>query len=201
VRRPRVTVRDARPVDVPELVQLWAEARRAAGVAARAMGSASESAVRVRVERAANDADVRLVVAILDDAVVGLACLSREPVAPFEDAMCVRVAYLHVAEAARRRGAGSALVDAAATFAEDVGAPEIMVAVPPSLREANRFYARLALTPGVASRTVPTGVLRRQLSGDHLLTPSSEVVARRRRARADLLSTRPFRAVKAAGDR
>ena len=164
------------------------------------MGSAAESAVRTRVERAALDDDVRLVVAVLDDTVIGLACLSREPIAPFEDAKCVRVAYLHVAEAARRRGAGSALVEAAASFAEEAGAPEIMVAVPPGLREANRFYARLALTPGVANRTVPTGVLRRHLSGDHA-TPASEVVARRRRARADLLSARPFRAAKASGDR
>lgn len=200
MRRPRITVRDARPADVPALVELWAEARRAAGAAARAMGSASENAVRTRVERATHDADVRLVVAVLDDTVVGLACLSREPVAPFEDAICVRVAYLHVAEAARRRGVGSALVEAAATFAEDVGAPEIMVAVPPSLREANRFYARLALTPGVANRTVPTGVLRRQLSGDHL-TPASEVVARRRRARALLPGSRSLRTARASGDR
>jgi GNAT superfamily N-acetyltransferase len=200
VRRPRIVVRDARPADVPELVELWAEARRAAGVAARAMGSAAESAVRSRVERASHDADVRLVVAVHDDAVIGLACLSREPVAPFEDATCVRVAYLHVAEVARRRGAGSALVEAAASFAEEVGAPEIMVAVPPSLREANRFYARLALTPSVANRTVPTGVLRRQLSGEHA-TPASEVVARRRRARAVLPSPRAFRTIKASGDR
>ena len=200
MRRPRIVVRDARPADVPALVELWVEARRAAGLAARAMGSASESAVRARVDRAALDPDVRLVVAVLDDAVIGLACLSREPIAPFEDATCVRVAYLHVAEAARRRGAGSALVEATASFAEDVGAPEIMVAVPPGLREANRFYARLALTPGVANRTVPTGVLRRQLSGDHL-TPASEVVARRRRARAVLPTSRPFRAVKASGER
>ena len=120
-------------------------------------------------------------------------------------ATCVRVAYLHVAESARRRGAGSALVEAAATFAEEVGAPEIMVAVPPTLREANRFYARLALTPGIAHRTVPTGVLRRQLSGE-LVAPggsrdrASEVVARRRRARAVLTGTRALRAVKTSGE-
>jgi GNAT superfamily N-acetyltransferase len=200
VRRPRVTVRDARPADVPVLAELWAEARRVAGVAARAMGSASESAVRTRIDRATHDPDVRLVVAVIDDVVVGLACMSREPVAPFEDATCVRVAYLHVAEAARRRGAGSALVEAAAVFAEEVGAPEIVVAVPPSLREANRFYARLALTPGVASRSVPTSVLRHKLSGDHG-TPASDVVARRRRARAVLPSSRPFRSIRASGER
>jgi GNAT superfamily N-acetyltransferase len=193
-------VRDARPADVPELAELWSEARRVAGAAARAMGSASESAVRTRVERAAHDPDVRLVVAVMDDAVIGLACMSREPVAPFEDATCIRVAYLHVAEAARRRGAGSALVEAAAAFAEEVGTPEITVAVPPGLREANRFYARLALTPGVASRTVPTSVLRRHLSGDHS-TSASDVVARRRRARAVLPSTRPFRSIRASGER
>ena len=157
------------PADVPQLVELWAEARRAAGPAARAMGSASESAVRHRVERASHDADVRLVVAELDDTVVGLACLSREPVAPFEDATCIRVAYLHVAEAARRRGAGSALVDAAATFAEEVGAPEIMVAVPPS---AARGEPLLRPARAHARRRAPHRADRRCSAGSSPATTS-----------------------------
>lgn len=193
-------MRDAALHDVAQLVELWAEARRTAGPAARAMGSASETAVRSRVERALHDADVRLVVAELEDDVIGVACLSHEPVAPFEDASCVRVAYLHVSEGARRHGAGSALVEAAASYAEERGATEVVVAVPPTLREANRFYARLALTPAVAHRSVPTGLLRRQLAGDTAI-PASEVVVRRRRARALIAAPRPFRAAKAAGER
>jgi GNAT superfamily N-acetyltransferase len=164
------------------------------------MGSASEAAVRNRVERAPYEPDLRLVVAEVDDTVVGMACLSHERVAPFEEATCVRVAYLHVAEAVRRHGAGSALMEAAATYAEEVGAAEVVVAVPPSLREANRFYARLALTPAVSHRSVSLGMLRRQLSGEHI-TPTSDVVARRRRARGVLMAGRPFRTVRAAGDR
>lgn len=199
MRRPRTTVRDAAAHDVDQLVELWAEARRTAGPAARAMGSAAETAVRSRVERATHDADVRLVVAEVDDRVVGVACLSHEPIAPFEDATCVRVAYLHVAECARRHGAGSALVEAAATYAEERGATEVVVAVPPTLREANRFYARLALTPAVAHRSVPTGLLRRQLAGETAM-PAAEVVVRRRRARALISTPRPFRAAKASGD-
>lgn len=199
MRRHGIVVRDATVADVAQLVPLWAEARRAAGAGARTLGSASETAVRARIERAASDTDARLVVAELDHSVVGLACLSREVLVPLEDDVAVRVAYLHVSEAARRRGVGSALLAAAADHAAMIGASEVVVAVPPSLREANRFYARLALAPVAAHRGAATLALRRRLDGDLGPAPA-DVLARRRRARVLLAGGRPLRAVHAPGD-
>lgn len=199
MRRHGIVVRDAATADVPQLVPLWAEARRAAGPSARTMGSASESAVRARVERAASDNDVRLVVAELDDTVVGLACLSQEVLVPLEDDVAVRVAYLHVSEATRRRGVGSALLAAAADHAAVIGASDVVVAVPPSLREANRFYARLALAPVAAHRGAATLALRRRLGGDVGPAPA-DVLARRRRARVLLAGGRSLRPIQLPGD-
>lgn len=199
MRRHGIVVRDATVADVAQLVPLWAEARRAAGPGGRTMGSASETAVRARVERAACDTDARLVVAELDHSVVGLACLNRELLVPLEGDVAVRVAYLHVSEAARRRGVGSALLAAAADHAAMIGAGEVVVAVPPSLREANRFYARLALAPVVAHRGATTLALRRRLGGELGLAPA-DVLARRRRARGLLAGGPSLRAAHAPAD-
>lgn len=199
MRRHGIVVRDATVADVAQLVTLWAEARRAAGPGARTMGSASETAVRARVERAASDVDARLVVAELDHSVVGLACLSRELLVPLDDDVAVRVAYLHVAEGARRRGVGSALLAAAADHAAMIGASEVVVAVPPSLREANRFYARLALAPVAAHRGAATSALRRRLGGDIGPAPA-DLLVQRRRARLLLAGGRSLRAAHVPGD-
>ncbi len=198
MRRPGIVVRDARVGDVPALAALWAEARGAAGTSGRTMGPASETAVRARVERASSDSDVRLVVAELDGAVVGMACLCPEVLVPLEDDVALKVPYLHVSSAARRRGVGSALLDEAAEHAADIGAADVVVSVPPSLREANRFYARLALAPVVAQRGATTLALRRRLGGDLGPAPT-DVLARRRRARG-LLAGRPLRSARSPGD-
>jgi GNAT superfamily N-acetyltransferase len=199
MRRHGIVVRDAVVADVPQLVELWAEARRAAGATARTMGSASETAVRARVERAACDPDARLVVAELEGSVVGVACVCREPVVPLEDEMAVRVPYLHVAESARRHGVGSALLAEAADHAAGCGAADVVVAVPPSLREANRFYARLALAPVSSHRWASTLALRRRLGGEVGPAPT-DVLARRRRARAILAGGHSLRPVQVSRD-
>lgn len=199
MRRPGIVVRDARASDVPALVDLWAEARSAAGASGRTMGPASETAVRSRVERASCDKDVRLVVAELEGAVVGMACLCPEVLVPLEDDVALRVPYLHVSAAARRRGVGSALMDEAAEHAADIGAADVVVSVPPALREANRFYARLAMAPVVAQRGAATLALRRRLGGDLGPAPT-DVLARRRRARGLLSARRSLRAAGSPGD-
>ncbi|MDX6202593.1 MAG: hypothetical protein QOJ83_2093, partial [Frankiales bacterium] len=65
----------------------------------------------------------------------------------------------------------------AVTWAEEVGADEIVASVLPSLREANRFYARLGFAPLVMRRVVPVSTLRRNLA---LTDPRGAVRPRRR---------------------
>lgn len=191
MRRPGISVREARSSDIDELEALWVEARAAAGPAALALGAGTADALLSRIARADRDPDRRLVVALHDGHVVGVACLTFEGISPLDEDLAVHVAYLHVLTSHRRHGVGSALLAAAADFAETSGAQHVVVSVPQTLREANRFYARLGLAPVVAHRSAATATLRRRLEGD---APSGvhDVLSQRRRART-ILTRRSFR--------
>jgi ribosomal protein S18 acetylase RimI-like enzyme len=93
------------------------------------------------------------------------------------------VHYLHVREGKRRRGVGKALLAAAASFAEEVGAEHLITSVLPQLRETNRFYARLGFSPVVIRRSVPVSVLRRCLMAQGVAGATDNVLVRRRTLR------------------
>jgi ribosomal protein S18 acetylase RimI-like enzyme len=103
-------------------------------------------------------------VAETDAGVVGMAILSDTFIGQLMEMPAVQVTHLVVAEGQRRRGVGRALLSGAVTWAEEVGADEIVASVLPSLREANRFYARLGFAPLVTRRVVPVAALRRNLA-------------------------------------
>ena len=63
------------------------------------------------------------------------------------------------------------LLRAAVTFADEVGAGDVVVNVPPSARDVNRFYARLGFSPMVVRRSAPLGQLRRRLGVEPRLDP------------------------------
>ncbi len=180
--RPSVTVRTATPQDAPVLVELWAELRELSG---RQVPPPAPEQVVSRLERFAQDPDSRVVVAVCEESVVGLAVYTLGIVSPLIDATAVNITYLHVCKGARRRGIGRALVASAAAFADETGAENVVVNVLPQLREANRFYARLGFGALVVRRVAPTSVLRRRLAADRdRALCSTEVVGRRRRLQA-----------------
>ena len=76
----------------------------------------------------AADPDQRLVVAGHDGRVVGAAHLVRAPLSPLQSAMAVHVAHLHVLEGSRRRGVGTALIEAAVSWAEEKDTDHVLVA-------------------------------------------------------------------------
>ena len=191
MRRPGITVREARRDDIGELEQLWIEARAAAGPASHTLGSGSADALLGRIDRAERDPERKLMVALHDRHVVGVACFTFEGLSPLDEDLAVHIPYLHVLESHRRHGVGSALLSAAADFAETNGAQHVIVSVPQTLREANRFYARLGLAPVVAHRSAATATLRRRLEGD-AGDRIHEVISQRRRART-LLTRRSLR--------
>jgi len=78
---------------------------------------------------------------------------------------------VHVSRGARHRGAGKALVTAAAQFAEDRGADAVSVSVYPQARDSQRFYARLGFAPLVVRRVAPLSVLRRRLGQETVAPP------------------------------
>jgi GNAT superfamily N-acetyltransferase len=165
VTRSLVTVREATPDDVPDLLAMWAELRALGSRYERTAPAPSEDGVRARLRDAQTTPDLRIIVACAGPAVVGMAVLVHQPFAALVEARAVHVNYLHVREGARRQGVGHALVAAAAAFAEEVGAEHVLSSVYPHLRDSQRFYARLGFGPMMVHRAVPLSILRRRLAG------------------------------------
>lgn len=181
--RPSVSVRPATPADVPALVQMWGALREL--TRERAAPVPSERGVLTRLERAEQDPNLRIVVATLDGDIAGMAVFTHQPYAALFDIHSVHVHFMHVRDGFRRKGVGHALVAAATTYAEDMGADHVMTSTLPTSRDANRFYARLGFAPMVVRRSAPVATVRRLLAADAGVSEVVEgVVARRRSLRS-----------------
>lgn len=179
--RPHVGVRQAVLDDMPTLLELWQELRELSPRRPARAGS-TQTTPEDRLRAAIADPACRVVVATLDSEPVGMAVLSTTWVSPLLDAMAVQVSALVVSSGHRKHGIGRALVCAAASFAEEVDADEVVVSVLPSLREANRFYAQLGFSPQVVRRTAPLPSLRRRLAAtSDRGRPVNELALRRAR--------------------
>ncbi len=181
--RPVVTVREATPEDLPDLLAMWQELRPLGLRLDRSAATATESGVLARLAQAQANPDVRVVVATIGDEVVGMAVLTHQPFAALFDTRAAHVNYLHVRPAHLRKGAGRALVAAAAGFAEEHGAEHVVTSVYSQLREANRFYARLGFGPMIVSRVAALPALRRKLAAETRLGALDDVLQRRRSLR------------------
>ncbi|MGN0063164.1 MAG: GNAT family N-acetyltransferase, partial [Nocardioides sp.] len=90
----------------------------------------------------------------------------------------------------RRHGAGTALMEAAVAFAEEVGVLHVGTPVIAASRESNRFLARLSFSPAAVLRVSPTTTVRSRLTA---LRPSQRggagqidrILAVRRQRRRD----------------
>ncbi|HVE64638.1 MAG TPA: GNAT family N-acetyltransferase [Mycobacteriales bacterium] len=162
--RAAVTVREARPEDMPGLLDLWRELRehtpRRAGRSPDAL-----AATEARYSDAMRSPDCRLIVAESAGDLIGMVLLCVGSSTSLVESPAVEMTHMVVAHRHRRRGAGKALVGAAASFAEEVGVDQVVASVVPQDREANRFYARLGFGPVVVRRVASVSALRRQLSG------------------------------------
>jgi len=150
--RVTVEVRDI-GADDTGLASVWAEVSADGRTADR---------LRVRWGQAFSDAEVALV-ACDGGHVVGVASLSVvEPTAWL--GRSVSICVLHVRSGSRHGGVGQALMAATAAYAERVQAEHVMVDVPPSMRDANRFFAKLGFVPMVTRRVAATSALRKRMS-------------------------------------
>jgi ribosomal protein S18 acetylase RimI-like enzyme len=181
-----VRVRPATAEDLSAIVSFAEELREQVGsVVDRKRGRLSPAASRAGLEsryrEALGDPERHLVVAVADDdAPLGMALFTVGPANALLDTPAVHVSHAVVADRHKRRGAGKALVAAAASFAEERGLDQVVVSVHPGSREANRFFARLGFAPLAVRRAAPTAVIRRRLqSGDP--RPVEHVVRRRPR--------------------
>jgi ribosomal protein S18 acetylase RimI-like enzyme len=153
---------------------------------ARTRGTmAARAALSQRYTEAIADPDRHLVLAVGGkvgdpEEPLGMALLTIATANALLDIPAVHVSHAVVSDKHRRRGAGKALVAAAASFAEEHGIDQLVVSVHPGSREAARFFARLGFAPLAVRRTAPVSVVRRSLS---LGERNAEHLVRRRTKR------------------
>ena len=201
--RTALHVRPATDRDLPALLSFGAELRDqllpASDRGARARGSsaAARGLLEPRYLEALSDPDRHLVVVVGDDdEPLGMALLCVAPANALLDLPAVHMSHSMVADRHKRRGAGKALVAAAAAFAEERGVEQIVVSVSPGSRDANRFFARLGFAPLAVRRVAAVPVVRRRLASPEARTLESVVQRRHRRGgRLSATSAVPLGAV------
>lgn len=176
-----VRVRPATSEDVPVLLAFGEELRDRLLTAAdtKRGRTANGRGLDARYLEAMADPDRHLVVAVgEDDVPLGMAMFTVGPASALLDLPALHVSHVVVADRNRRRGAGKALVAAAAAYADERGLEQVVVAVNPTSREANRFFARLGFAPLAVRRVAPVSVIRRRLQTADM--PAADHVVRRR---------------------
>jgi ribosomal protein S18 acetylase RimI-like enzyme len=186
--RTPLQVRPATAADLPALVAIGAELREqllpAGDPAMRVRGTspATRGLLEPRYVEALADPDRHLVVVVgPDDKPLGMALFCVGSANALLDHAAVHMSHSMVADRYKRRGAGKALVAAAAAFAEERGIEQIVVSVSPGSREANRFFARLGFAPLAVRRVAAVPVVRRRLASPEARTLESVVQRLHRR--------------------
>ncbi|MFN2521868.1 MAG: GNAT family N-acetyltransferase [Mycobacteriales bacterium] len=178
-----VRVRPATADDLPELLAFGEQLRDQllpAPDSKRSRGG-TRSGLEARYQDAIDDPDRNLVLAIGEaDVPLGMALFTVAPANALLDLPALHVSHVVVADGSKRRGAGKALVAAAAAYAEERGIEQVVVSVNPGSRDANRFFARLGFAPLAVRRVAPVAVIRRRLQASEP-APADSVVRRRPR--------------------
>lgn len=165
--RGNVRVRVATRDDLDALLSLHGELRTAAG--GRTTGFTTPSADPDRVcERYALllDDPLSCIVLAVDDSSdepLGMALLRTDPMTALLGTPALSMHHLIVARRHRRRGAGRALVAAAAAYADERDCEHLIVGLATDGREAHRYFARLGFAPLVTRRVASLAALRRTL--------------------------------------
>jgi len=175
-----VTLRDATLADVEQLAGLWQPFLRRSD-------SDQLDDLAVAIERTQKVPGERLVVAEYDGSFAGAVYLKATTYSPLNPEPVLQVHNATVVPDHRRRGIGKALVEAAVTWAEELGVAHVATAAASGSREANRFMARLALGPQAVLRMAPTCAVRAKLSARH---PASRQVTQVLAVRRSLRSAR-----------
>jgi len=207
VGRPAVSVRALAADEISALGPLWTDflSSSPATVVPGSLDIGERVSERIRESAAAVEAGLRptyrLVLAELDGAPVGFASYSVVERGLLSATAAIVVDVVHVAEGQRKHGVGTALLREAAGFADEVGATDVVVNVPPSHRDVNRFFARYGFSPMVVRRTAPIGALRRRLGVEPRVDPRDATVdltpvQRSLRRRVLLTARKPARATR-----
>ena len=165
--RTPVTVRTAEPSDVASLRELWSDILRKGGL--------DEQLADIgRVVSTARERDDQCVaVAEIDGEVAGAVYLEATTFTPLNLEPAVLAVSPHVFQEFRRKGVGSALMEAACRFADQHGITHIQTAAAAEARDANRFMARLSFTPQATLRAATTSAVRARLPQSRQVTQAA----------------------------
>ena len=108
----------------------------------------------------------RIAVAEVNGRVVGAIYLRVGPLMPLTSDQAVFASLLKVHEEFRRRGVARGLMDAAVSWAEELGITHVVSISSGASRDTNRFLARIGLTQAATLRVAPTAALRARLPLD-----------------------------------
>ncbi|MBB3040276.1 GNAT family N-acetyltransferase [Nocardioides soli] len=153
-----VSLRSVTPEDAAHLAEVWGDVIRRAGPEDQV---ADMEAVIAMV---LDSDDQRIVVAEYDGEFAGAVHLERTTMSALNLEPVVRALSPHVLVAHRRRGVGTALMEAAVAWAEELGIAHVATAAVAGSRDANRFMARIALGPYAVLRVATTHAVRGRLS-------------------------------------
>ena len=201
--RSALRVRPAEHGDLPSLLAFGEELRdqllptTEIGGRVRGVPAEARAYLEQRYLEALDDPARDLVVVVgEDDQPLGMALLTVASANALLDLPAVHMSHAVVADRHKRRGAGKALVAAAAAYAEAHGLEQLVVSVHPGSRDANRFFARLGFAPLAVRRVAPVAVVRRRLAQAD--RPVDHVVRRRPRRSTRLLPGVPLGAAEDA---
>lgn len=187
--RPGIEVRELLPYDLDAFVELCITARQETSSGPQVC-SPDAAVIRHQVGALTGVPGATVLIAVSEEAVVGL--LLGRTVGPnlFTDQASFAVEALYVDPKHRRRGVGHALMQVAVDTAVGEGAEQVFAAPIPGARGMQRFFVRLGFTPAAAHRVTSTAALHRRLCADGGARRQGprgldELIARRRQARAD----------------
>jgi GNAT superfamily N-acetyltransferase len=159
--RQPVSMRQATLADVPFLVELWS------GVLRKADRQEQVGDLEIIVKEAAESAESRLLIAEYDGEPAGAVLLRVTSMSPLNLEPTVQALAPTVTASFRGKGIGSALMESAVLWAEDLGIAHVTTAAPSASRSGNRFMARLSLGPQAVFRASTTHTVRAKLSALH----------------------------------
>lgn len=181
--RSLVSLRTATAEDAARLAEVWSDVLRRVGP--------EEQVGDVETVIAAIDAasDQRIVVAEYDGEFAGAVHLHATTMSALNLEPVVRALSPHVLPEFRRHGIGSALMETAVSWAEELGIGHVATAAVAGSRDANRFMARIALGPYAVLRVATTHAVRARLAAHRRPTSAgngrqlTQVLAARRSLR------------------
>lgn len=156
--RTPVALRRATLEDAVFLAELWQHSLR------RADSQDQVADLELIIKNCQDSAEQRLVIAEYDGEPAGAVLLCVTTLSPLNLEPAVHALAPYVAPGFRRRGVGHTLMEAAVTYAEELGIGHVLTAVAHGSRQANRFMARLGLGQQAVLRVAGTPTLRSKLT-------------------------------------